>query len=270
MYKIYCLSDPRNNEIKYIGKTSSSLNDRRCSHLWESINSGRNNKKIAWLKSILKLGQKPVISLIEEFDSEIDCNEAEIFWISYFKFIGADLKNHQPGGEGQPKGYQFKKRYVAPKGVLPNQFAEYHKNGGTTGRKKSLEEIEKHRKTIIGRKYPEKCKTVVIENIITKEIVKYLGHEEVIKNFNITKTILNHYIAGSYKFLYKNKYNIYNEGHRLELIRKRKIIAENDTICLIFDSILEISRHFNVNRDIIYSKLNKNKKLGDYKIWQID
>lgn len=120
--QIYKLIDPRDLTIKYIGKTCNKLSDRLSSHIWEASKSGRKNKRLTWIKSLLNLSLKPIIESIEICENNHIANERERYYIKHFKEEGVDLKNTQPGGDGQPPGYQFKNRYVSPKGVIPEQF----------------------------------------------------------------------------------------------------------------------------------------------------
>ena len=55
--KIYTLSDPRNGEIKYIGRTFKKIKYRLSEHCAEKD----NNKKCNWIKSLAKQNLKPII-----------------------------------------------------------------------------------------------------------------------------------------------------------------------------------------------------------------
>lgn len=94
---IYTLADPSSLEIKYIGKTVSKLKVRLYNHILD-INR-RNNKRSAWIKSLLKKDLKPVIEELEECSWD-ESNSLEIFYISLFKSWGFRLVNSTNGGEG--------------------------------------------------------------------------------------------------------------------------------------------------------------------------
>lgn len=163
---IYGLFDPDNYELRYIGKTTNKLNDRLSSHIWEASKSGRKNKRVAWIKSILNKEKRPIIEEIYNASSIEELNNQESFYISYFKFIGADLTNQQPGGEGQPPGYEFKKRYVPPKGVRPSHLPD------TSGWNKGLkfsEESKKKMSIAHSKPQPNRQKKIIITDIITGE-----------------------------------------------------------------------------------------------------
>lgn len=60
---------------------------------------------MAWILSLERAGLAPEVFVIEEVAPGSDWIEAEQFWISYFRMIGANLCNHTAGGEGQT-GYK--------------------------------------------------------------------------------------------------------------------------------------------------------------------
>ena len=90
---IYALCDPTTNEVRYIGK-STNVRKRLVSHC--SDTKRKNNYCTNWVRSLKPL--KPVILELEVTNQ--DWVEAEQFWISYFKWLGARLTNHTTGGEG--------------------------------------------------------------------------------------------------------------------------------------------------------------------------
>lgn len=96
---IYGLIDPNTNELRYIGKTNNQkvrLNrHHQLSHL--KSNSHHDN----WIKSLLSSGQRAEMIIIETYNTYELLNQAEIDTIAYFKFIGCDLTNGTPGGDGR-------------------------------------------------------------------------------------------------------------------------------------------------------------------------
>jgi hypothetical protein len=91
---IYALIDPRPErlgEIRYIGKSTNGL--RRPSLLHKA-------RCGSWQKHLRSLSTKEEILVLEEFATPEELIEAEIFYIGYFKMIGADLLNMTQGGEG--------------------------------------------------------------------------------------------------------------------------------------------------------------------------
>jgi hypothetical protein len=93
---IYTLTDPRDNKIKYIGKTKNDINKRLIRHINES---NSNSKKDNWIKLLKKYDLIPTVELLDIGDSK-NINSLEIYWISQFIAWGFDLKNTTNGGDG--------------------------------------------------------------------------------------------------------------------------------------------------------------------------
>lgn len=99
-YKIYFLKDPRNNQIRYVGKTTKSLNYRLINgHLTDKSKTHKTN----WINSLKKEGLSPKIELVKICKNEKLCNFSEKFYIKLFgradKKLGI-LVNSTDGGEG--------------------------------------------------------------------------------------------------------------------------------------------------------------------------
>jgi len=94
--KIYALRD-KTRYLRYVGKTMQTLGARLSSHLKEAINGGYNHR-CNWVRSMMRHGFLPSITLIEEVDG--DGSKEEIRWIKYFKDHGVELVNGTDGGEG--------------------------------------------------------------------------------------------------------------------------------------------------------------------------
>ena len=97
---IYGLVDPRTGELRYVGKSTSGLKRPRnhCSpsHLKYKTHCA------AWIRSLIAIGIRPDIVILDEspFAGNDTLEQAEIFWIAYWRAVGADLTNHTAGGEG--------------------------------------------------------------------------------------------------------------------------------------------------------------------------
>jgi hypothetical protein len=97
---IYSLSDPRNNEIRYIGFTSRSTQYRLDRHL-EMARRGKEQSYVyRWIRRLLAENIKPAITVIEVVSQGGVWQEREMWWISYYRTLGARLCNHTAGGEG--------------------------------------------------------------------------------------------------------------------------------------------------------------------------
>jgi hypothetical protein len=102
---IYGLIDPRTDQLRYVGKTSASLEKRLSAHVARcNLLTKRHSSR--WLKGLADSGLHPEIFEIEIVQAGGDWIEAEQFWIAYFRSIGADLTNICVGGEGVG-GYKF-------------------------------------------------------------------------------------------------------------------------------------------------------------------
>lgn len=97
-FLIYGLIDPVTRQLRYIGKSQRGLL-RPQQHSMPSYLGG-NTHKNNWVKSLLSMGTKPEIVIIQEFDSPDILSQAEIHWISYFRDLGCPLTNHCRGGNG--------------------------------------------------------------------------------------------------------------------------------------------------------------------------
>lgn len=93
--KIYTLKHPDTLEIRYVGKTVRSLSRRLGNHISNAKGNKHNRHLSNWILSILSLGKRPLIELIEEVDNSI-WQERERYWISQYP----NLINLTNGGDG--------------------------------------------------------------------------------------------------------------------------------------------------------------------------
>lgn len=92
---IYVLIDPRSGEIRYVGQTRRSLSIR----LREHVQGRRWCRRMAWLTVLRRQEVTPVIRLVQQVPiAAVD--EAERYWIAYFRGIGCALVNSTDGGDG--------------------------------------------------------------------------------------------------------------------------------------------------------------------------
>lgn len=96
--KIYILRDPRNGDIRYVGKTNQKLSYRLNAHMQEKSQCHRVN----WLNQLRTLGLKPGIEVVEFVQGDYPWQECERFWIKYFRMHGHKLTNNTSGGDGVP------------------------------------------------------------------------------------------------------------------------------------------------------------------------
>lgn len=93
---VYRLSSPENNVVKYIGITKD-LSVRYRKHITQT---SKRTLKNNWIKSLLKRGVKPVMTVIDGAETREEANILEKYWIIKHKDWGFDLKNMTNGGDG--------------------------------------------------------------------------------------------------------------------------------------------------------------------------
>jgi len=144
---IYALLDPRNSEVRYIGKTVDIK-----MRIYRHCTSKKKTKSASWIKSIYPL--MPEIVVIESVLD--DWQEAEQFWISYFRFCGANLTNLTYGGEGShgysPPAASRLKMSQAAKGRTRSAEHQEKLAASRRGRKMSEEQRQKLSLAHIGKK----------------------------------------------------------------------------------------------------------------------
>lgn len=113
---VYLLRDPRDNAIRYVGKTTRPLEKRLSAHICRTnLTPKRHSSR--WISGLVSIGLKPIIEAIETLEDGSDWQERERFWISHYRDQGAKLTNITDGGEGVA-GYVFpaeRKQYMSDK-----------------------------------------------------------------------------------------------------------------------------------------------------------
>jgi len=95
---VYELIDPRNNEVRYVGKADFSA-DRLKSHVYSSRHRAKTHSQ-KWILSLLKENLRPDMRVIQKCFSSENAMEAEKYWIKEYRLRGYNLCNHTDGGEG--------------------------------------------------------------------------------------------------------------------------------------------------------------------------
>jgi len=91
---IYCLLDPRDQLVHYVGKTS-----RPRRRLLEHVRDFENNKKFAWITNMKESGHIPIMDVLEIVTIE-ECDFWEVHWLNLFKSWNMPLTNMTEGGDG--------------------------------------------------------------------------------------------------------------------------------------------------------------------------
>lgn len=159
---IYGLIDPRNGELKYIGKTTQGIERfRQHAHSPKLGRNEKNYRKINWIKKLNKLNLKfQVIYLEYCLESELD--ESEIFYIAYFKSIGCKLLNHGEGGEVtyRPKYTEEDKKQISIRTKLAWQNPEI--------RQKYIDSHQGRPGNNKGKKFSEQARQNIKESITNR------------------------------------------------------------------------------------------------------
>lgn len=201
--KIYKLIDPRDNLVKYIGKTVNSLNFRFYHHL----RSTERTKKGSWIKSLLKLKKLPIIELIEECSEDM-WEERERYWISFYKETGY-LKNMTDGGIGNKEGL-MKKEVLLTKsqsmiGHECKPITRERIRNKILGIKRSKETKNKIRLANIGKKYSmdeilkRNPKPVMQLTLDMQEIAEFYSINEASRKTGVGKGSISGACNGIYK-----------------------------------------------------------------------
>lgn len=261
---IYVLKHPITFEIRYVGKTSNKLNDRLSSHIWEARKSGRKNRRIAWIKSILNLELRPIIEEVDFAETNEEANRKERHYISTLQ----NLVNSQPGGDGNPPGYKFKKRYVPPKGIQPSHLKEY--KPWSTGKplpKLVREKISKKQKGITN---PKKLKAVDVINTETKAIITFDSVKAAAVFLDANPSDISECCTGKSIRYFNEIYTVVFHRNKIPKTIKRyrtKVIVFDENSEVIYNSKLEASKDQGIDRKTIDQLLESGKKDKNGKNW---
>lgn len=96
---IYALCDPRNGEIRYIGKTNDPKGRLR-SHINQAKMGRYRHHTANWLRSLIAIGLKPDLIVIYEVAPPQTWQDAERSAISAALKRGCRLTNYTSGGDG--------------------------------------------------------------------------------------------------------------------------------------------------------------------------
>ena len=92
---IYCLVDPSNMEVRYIGKTIRPLARRLMEHL--AFVQYENNDRERWVNGLLQMCVLPLIKTIAVVDND-EWEHWEKYYIKLYRNHGANLLNKHEGG----------------------------------------------------------------------------------------------------------------------------------------------------------------------------
>lgn len=82
---IYALVDPITCKVRYIGRTSVSMNARLSKHIHDAKYNKRKTHKEDWIRSLLKINCKPLIRKLTEIEGWEQSYELEVSLIEKYK-----------------------------------------------------------------------------------------------------------------------------------------------------------------------------------------
>lgn len=261
-YKLYSLSDETG--VRYIGITKQKLSYRLSQHVASCKQAFKNKKsrhyRHCWLKSLINKGNKPIITLMAEFNSAEEVKQAEINTIKLY----TNLVNGTAGGDGI-KEYKFSEEYLKSKRFKVDQ---YDLQGNFLATFKSLSEAslivtgtEKHNGKISGvtkGKYGRRTAFGYVWRIHNEAFGKY----PVTPQTNITeaqkKALSKRQLENN---VMKNKLGLQN------VASKPVLILNNENVILnIAESVREVSFIIKLSRSCIANMLKMNKEVASYKL----
>lgn len=148
---IYGLCDPRTGFLRYVGKANNPTT-RAYRHY-----SGEKHKspKTSWILNLRSEGLHPEMFIIEEIPIK-EWEDAERFWICYFKSIGCPLTNLSLGGDGlsHMSPQSRAKLSQAKTGLRHSPATRLKMSLAQKGRKHHRTDacIKRHRESMLGRK----------------------------------------------------------------------------------------------------------------------
>lgn len=96
---IYAMSDPRTDEVRYVGMSSSGM-ARPMRHLQPLGLSRDDTYKGRWLRGLVASGSSPGIHVLSVMDSRAGLPGEERRWIQYGRAMCWPLTNCTEGGDG--------------------------------------------------------------------------------------------------------------------------------------------------------------------------
>lgn len=202
----YCVYQIQIDKYIYVGKTKSwGLRKRLMSHAYD-LNRCRHHNNI--LQKLYDKHKPTYLDYIvlEDNIEERDIAECEMFWIAYFKYIGAYVINLTIGGEGcngriisQETREKIRNSHVGKK---RSEQARLNMRNAQLGHKRTRESVEK---SIAGTKgikrTPEQCANIGngravkrIEILISPDGIEYSNINNLAtfaKEHNLSRRSLN-------------------------------------------------------------------------------
>lgn len=108
---IYTLSDPRNGNVRYVGKTINPRM-RYGTHIVNHEHSEGGAKR-AWISDLKSSGLAPQMIIIEEVEGRENAADRELFWVEKYLSDGCELVNRKRPKAKKPY-WPYKKTWTEP------------------------------------------------------------------------------------------------------------------------------------------------------------
>lgn len=287
---VYFLQDPISMEIRYIGLSTIGVKRMR-QHSQPAFLQKDKTYKANWIRTLISKGLKPLSKVIQTFDhsSREELQEAEKYWISYYKSIGCPLTNLTSGGDGaigykwkendprrsRPHPMQGKKLSLEERKRVSELTKEAMKDPAirkkcgsignipwNKGLKMSKEFCNKISSAQKGKEKP--CKQV---SIIDQNGVIYNSIKSASKILNITYSNIQQVLAGKnktargYNFKYLNQEN--------KEYKYKKVISVKDNLGNSYRSLKEASKKTGLDARTIFKYLNNKKTIKGFSFLEI-
>lgn len=189
-FLVYALVDPRNGEIRYIGKSSSGLK-RPKHHFAKSVRLKHQLPIYSWINKLLKMGLVPTIEILEETDKKT-LPFVEMYYIKISKKDGDRLLNLTEGGDGptgRPMSQETKERISkANKGNKPKETI----NAARVSQTGKIPTKEQRQKSTLNN--PKRKMVLCVETGVV-----YIGIRQAAKILNLDHRGIGRCCSGEYK-----------------------------------------------------------------------
>lgn len=210
---IYILIDPRNDQVRYVGKTDN-IKIRYNKHIYTSKKIKKPNKNNSWIKSLLNNNYLPIIEIVDEV-LITDWSFWEMHYISLYKSWGFKLNNHNDGGRQHVINYKHTnktKEEISEKlkiyySVLQNNPMYGKKHKDETKKKMSI----KKQNLYIGKNNPRARSIIQYDknlNFIKEwDCAKDFTDTTGLSRGNISSAIKHNMLTDTYNEILSNKIN---------------------------------------------------------------
>lgn len=193
---IYALNDPTRPHLgktRYIGKAVDPY-ARYEYHVTKGLKE--KNYKCNWIKSLLAVGQNPVLEILDEVP-ETEWQFWEKEWIRLYRALGFRLTNATEGGDGVVPTEELREKLrIAHSNISLETRAKMR--ASQLGKKHSEAQLEKMRLRMSGERHPffgthrsdETCKK------ISRSLMGRILSEETRKKMSVARTGEKHNFFG--------------------------------------------------------------------------